>query len=74
MATQDNISLFYWMRTVAGTFFMAGLIVYLGSFFIKGQAAPTEEVPGPAPQERVTLSGRGHSLRPAQPLTDVYRA
>ena len=51
MATQDNIALFYWMRLVAGCFFMAGLVVYFGSFFIKGQASPAEEVRGPATQE-----------------------
>ena len=51
MATQDNIALFYWMRLVAGSFFMAGLVVYFGSFFIKGQASPAEEVRGPATQD-----------------------
>ncbi|GAA3565019.1 MAG: cbb3-type cytochrome c oxidase subunit I [Pseudomonadales bacterium] len=38
MATQDRIALFYWMRLVAGAFFMGGLVVYLGSFLIKGEA------------------------------------
>jgi len=42
---------FYWMRFVAGTFFMAGLVIYLGSFFIKGAAAPAEEVRGPATED-----------------------
>ena len=48
MAGQDQIALFYWMRFVAGAFFMAGLVVYFGSFFIKGEASPAEEVRGPA--------------------------
>ncbi len=51
MAGQDQIALFYWMRFVAGAFFMAGLVVYLGSFFIKGQASPAEEVRGPATED-----------------------
>ena len=38
MATQDRIALFYWMRFVAGAFFMGGLVIYLGSFFVKGEA------------------------------------
>ncbi len=36
---------------VAGSFFMAGLVVYFGSFFIKGQASPAEAVRGPATQD-----------------------
>ena len=51
MATQDNIALFYWARMIAGCFFMAGLVVYFGSFFIKGQASFDEEVRGAAIQD-----------------------
>jgi nitric oxide reductase subunit B len=36
MATQDQISLFFWMREWAGVVFLVGLLVYLVSFFVKG--------------------------------------
>jgi len=39
------------MRFVAGAFFLAGLVVYFGSFFIKGQAGPAEEIRGPATED-----------------------
>lgn len=35
MAVQDKLEIFYWMREVAGVFFMIGLILYIISFFIK---------------------------------------
>jgi nitric oxide reductase subunit B len=38
MATQDKLSLFYWMREVAGVFFLIGLFTYLASFFVKEKA------------------------------------
>jgi nitric oxide reductase subunit B len=34
MAVQDQISLFYWMREVAGVVFFIGLLVYIAHFFI----------------------------------------
>jgi len=37
MATQDKVELFYWMREGAGLVFLIGLIVYLTSFFVKGE-------------------------------------
>jgi len=37
MATQDNIALFYWMREAAGVVFLIGLVLYLWSFFVKGE-------------------------------------
>ncbi len=37
MATQDQISLFYWMREAAGLVFLIGVVTYLVSFFIKGE-------------------------------------
>lgn len=37
MATQDQIALFYWMREVSGVVFLIGLLVYLVSFFVKGE-------------------------------------
>jgi len=39
MAVQDQISLFYWLREVAGLMFFTGLVVYIASFFI-GQDEP----------------------------------
>jgi len=43
MAVQDQISLFYWLREVAGLMFFAGLVVYIASFFI-GQDEPEATV------------------------------
>lgn len=37
MATQDSVAIFYWMREGAGVIFLIGLIVYITSFFIKGE-------------------------------------
>jgi len=37
MATQDQLMLFYWMREWAGVMFFVGLLVYVTSFFIKGE-------------------------------------
>ena len=37
MATQDKIEIFYWMREGAGLIFLVGLIVYIISFFVKGE-------------------------------------
>jgi nitric oxide reductase subunit B len=37
MATQDKLALFYWLRLIAGVFFMGGLVAYFWSFFIKGE-------------------------------------
>ena len=39
MVVQDQISLFYWMREVAGLMFFTGLVIYIASFFI-GQDEP----------------------------------
>ncbi len=39
MATQDQVALFYWAREIAGLFFLAGLVVYVISFFVKGKQA-----------------------------------
>ena len=36
MATQDQLQIFYWLREIAGAAFLIGLVVYLISFFIKG--------------------------------------
>ena len=39
MATQDQVSLFYWLREGTGVIFLLGLVIYLVSFFIKGEKA-----------------------------------
>lgn len=39
MATQDQLTLFYWMRELSGVIFLIGLVLYIASFFIKGKAA-----------------------------------
>ena len=37
MDTQAKLEIFYWMREGAGLIFLIGLIVYLSSFFVKGE-------------------------------------
>ena len=34
MAVQEQISIFYWMREIAGVVFLIGLVLYLLSFFV----------------------------------------
>ena len=36
MATQDQLRFFYWTRLAGGVGFLAGLLAYLGSFFVGG--------------------------------------
>ncbi len=36
MVVQDKLTIFYWLREAAGVVFFIGLIVYIISFFIKG--------------------------------------
>lgn len=43
MVVQDQIALFYWMREVAGVFFLIGLGTYITSFFVKGPEARLTE-------------------------------
>jgi len=43
MATQDKIALFYWLRLISGIGFMAGLMVYLVSFFVGGEEPQLEK-------------------------------
>jgi nitric oxide reductase subunit B len=38
MAVQDQISIFYWAREGAGIVFLIGLILYIRSFFVKGDS------------------------------------
>ncbi|MEJ2418693.1 MAG: cbb3-type cytochrome c oxidase subunit I [Exilibacterium sp.] len=42
MDTQNQLSLFYWLREIAGVVFVLGLICYLVSFFVKGEPAKIE--------------------------------
>jgi nitric oxide reductase subunit B len=37
MATQDQLMLFYWLRLAAGVGFLIGLVLYIASFFSKGE-------------------------------------
>jgi len=39
MVVQEKIAFFYWLRELAGGFFLGGLLVYLASFFV-GYTAP----------------------------------
>jgi nitric oxide reductase subunit B len=41
MAAQDQVALFYWMRAITGHVFFAGLVLYIVSFFIKGEKTAT---------------------------------
>lgn len=36
MAAQDQVSLFYWLREISGVIFLIGLVLYVVSFFVKG--------------------------------------
>ncbi len=38
MAVQDQISIFYWAREGAGLVFLIGLLLYIRSFFVKGES------------------------------------
>ncbi|MEF8792947.1 cbb3-type cytochrome c oxidase subunit I [Thiohalorhabdus sp.] len=40
MAVQQEVALFYWARLLAGFVFLIGLVVYLASFFAKGEPVP----------------------------------
>jgi nitric oxide reductase subunit B len=37
MEVQDQISIFYWLREIAGVVFLIGLVLYVASFFINGE-------------------------------------
>lgn len=43
MVVQDKVAMFYWLREVAGIVFMIGLVLYVISFFVKGEGAPPAE-------------------------------
>ena len=42
LAVQDQISIFYWAREGAGVVFLIGLILYISSFFVKGNSQAFE--------------------------------
>ncbi len=42
MAVQDSISIFYWAREGAGLVFLIGLLLYIASFFVKGESKAFE--------------------------------
>ncbi|MBU1691293.1 MAG: cbb3-type cytochrome c oxidase subunit I [Gammaproteobacteria bacterium] len=37
MAAQDQVTLFYWLREISGVIFLIGLVLYIISFFVKGE-------------------------------------
>jgi nitric oxide reductase subunit B len=37
MAAQDQVALFYWLREIGGVVFLVGLVLYIASFFVKGE-------------------------------------
>ncbi|MBE9568268.1 MAG: cbb3-type cytochrome c oxidase subunit I [Proteobacteria bacterium] len=43
METQSKVEMFYWMREIAGLVFLIGLIVYIVSFFVKGEEVKMAE-------------------------------
>ena len=46
MATQDQLSFFYWVRIGGGVGFLVGLVTYLSSFFVGEGAEETQAVGG----------------------------
>lgn len=38
MAAQDQVAVFYWLREGFGVIFLIGLLLYIGSFFLKGES------------------------------------
>ena len=43
MVVQEKIALFYWLREVAGIVFLAGLVLYVASFFVGQKDAETAQ-------------------------------
>ncbi|QSI76413.1 cbb3-type cytochrome c oxidase subunit I [Niveibacterium microcysteis] len=41
MVVQEKIALFYWLREFTGLVFLLGLVLYIASFFVKGEAPAT---------------------------------
>ncbi|MBA56795.1 MAG: nitric-oxide reductase large subunit [Pseudomonadales bacterium] len=44
MAVQDQVAIFYWCRELSGVIFTLGLLLYIVSFFIKGEQPQAEQV------------------------------
>jgi nitric oxide reductase subunit B len=42
MAVQDQVAVFYWAREAAGLVFLVGLLLYIASFFVKGESHALE--------------------------------
>jgi len=51
MATQDSIAIFYWLREAAGLVFLAGLFIYVSSFFVKDDNVPNADYDLPPPSK-----------------------
>ncbi|GAB4346088.1 MAG: nitric-oxide reductase subunit NorB [Gammaproteobacteria bacterium] len=58
MVVQEQIALFYWLREIAGLIFLAGLVVYIYSFFAKPAA-------GEAPVGGAAATGAAYKERGA---------
>jgi len=43
MVVQDKIAMFYWLRELTGLVFLVGLVLYVMSFFTKGEAVTLAE-------------------------------
>ena len=43
MQAQDQLAFFYWLRVAGGVTFLAGLVMYLASFFIGGEPVSADE-------------------------------
>ena len=43
METMDQVAVFFWLREIAGIFFMIGLVVYFVSFFVTAPESKTEK-------------------------------
>ena len=41
MQAQDQVAVFYWARELSGVIFLIGLVIYLVSFFVKGEEKAT---------------------------------
>jgi len=43
MAVQEQLTTYYWMREIAGGFFLIGLLLFIYSFFAKGKEVEAVE-------------------------------
>jgi nitric oxide reductase subunit B len=63
MATQDQLRFFYWVRVGGGVMFLAGLLVYLASFFV-GPGTDEQEALPPGPPACRVRHRHGDDQRP----------